>query len=168
MLRSISWARFGAVVFLGLAAYYAYVIMRFYRKELWEFIKGRKEIREVPGPGMARAREFGQAGSLAVGKAVNDQGSMFAGEAAKVGETPEMFKVMEKVIVLLRQLVNDSVATGIRREELEDRIKMVLSGYRQLMRTPYQVSINNFIQRTCTTNFSFLLTDKEIAELWES
>lgn len=73
---------------------------------------------------------------------------------------------MEKVIVLLRQMVSEAAATGVRREELEDRIRMLLSGYRQLVKTPYQVSINNFIQRTCTTSFSLLLSDKEIAELW--
>jgi hypothetical protein len=62
------------------------------------------------------------------------QGKIFPDTA--VGETPELFKVMEKLIVLLRQEVIEAAATGVRREELEDRIRMVLSGYRQLMKTP--------------------------------
>ena len=98
-------------------------------------------------------------------KAEGGQAALFPGD--KEGETPELFKVMEKVVKLLRQMFGEAAATGVRREELEDRIRTVLSGYRQLVKTPYQVSINNFIQRSCTTAFSLLLSDSEIMRLWD-
>lgn len=183
MLQSISWARFGAGVFIGLVIYYGYVLLRFYGRELSALL-GRGEVSSngirqgtevtkvgsgfVEGSGGSGAAEASAARGV-VGQAPQrmegGQGTMFP-EAA-VGETPELFKVAEKVIVLLRQMVNDAAATGVRREELEDRIRMLLSGYRQLVKTPYQVSINNFIARTCTTNFSLMLSDREIGELWE-
>jgi hypothetical protein len=156
MLHSISWAQFGAVVTIGLVIYYGYVLLRFYGRELRALVggggAGADGVMEVPA---AVKKEKG---------AASGQATIFP-EAA-VGETPEMFKVMEKVIVLLRQVVGEAVEKGVRREELEDRIRMVLSGYRQLVRTPYQVSVNNFISRVCTTNFSLRLSDAEIAELW--
>jgi hypothetical protein len=188
MLQSISWARFGAVLFIGLVIYYGYVLLRFYGRELRALfgggeagLNGTRQGTEgmkvgsgvVEGAAGIGAAESGTAGGGASGVGVDQapqrrdggQGKIFPEAAGE--ETPELFKVMEKVIVLLRQMVNEAAATGVRREELEDRIRILLSGYRQLVKTPYQVSINNFIARTCTTNFSLMLSDREIAGLWE-
>jgi hypothetical protein len=176
MLQSISWARFGAVLFIGLVIYYGYVLLRFYGRELRALfgggeagLNGTRQGTEgmkvgsgvVEGAAGIGAAESGTAGGGASGVGVDQapqrrdggQGKIFPEAAGE--ETPELFKVMEKVIVLLRQMVNEAA------------IRMVLLGYRQLMKTPYQVSINNFIARTCTTNFSLMLSDREIAELWE-
>ena len=83
MLRSISWARFGAVVFLGLAVYYPYVMIRFYRKDLWGFIKGRRDLREVPWPAAAPKKK-GLAGVTAVGEGSAASGVGNASERRKV------------------------------------------------------------------------------------
>jgi hypothetical protein len=155
MLHSISWARFSAFIIIILVIYYGYVLLRFYERELRALVgvgKGGSDgmTRETADVKKEKGVESGQA-------------PLFP---ETVGETPEMFKVMEKVILLLRQVVSEAAATGVRREELEDRIRMVLSGYRQLVKTPYQVSINNFISRVCTTTFSLRLSEAEIAGLW--
>jgi hypothetical protein len=176
MLHTISWARFGAVLFIGLVFYYGYVFLRFYRRDLVAFVRGKssgrgglagsaetsvKEAREIMDQRSAPAVNAVQTAA----KTRGGQAALFLGD--REGETPELFKVMEKVIALLRQLFGEAAATGIRRKELEDRIRTALAGYRQLVKTPYQVSINNFIQRSCTTMFSLLLSDTEIARLWD-
>jgi hypothetical protein len=197
MLHAISWARFGAVLFIGLVIYYGYVFLRFYRRDLVALLRGDRsgrkgmaesvetavkvaqgEVNEV-GAGVDRGVADRKSARAAGGaertesadvvqtpaKAEGGQAALFPGD--KEGETPELFKVMEKVVKLLRQMFGEAAATGVRREELEDRIRTVLSGYRQLVKTPYQVSINNFIQRSCTTAFSLLLSDSEIMRLWD-
>jgi hypothetical protein len=161
MLHSISWARFGAFIIIILVIYYGYVLLRFYARELRALVgvgKGDSDgmTRETVEVKKVKGVESGQAPLF-------PEAQVEAG----VGETPELFKVMEKVVMLLRQVVSEAASMGVRREELEDRIRMVLSGYRQLVKTPYQVSINNFIQRSCSTTFSLLLSDKEVAGLWE-
>jgi hypothetical protein len=197
MLHTITWAQFGAVILLGLVIYYGYVLIRYYGRELRAFAQGKKvgsdgkghpghadiishgPLLQGAGSGSAGSRGAGT-GSSAGGPAVqgpaagqvpvpagHGQGTIFPGPGTG-DNTPELFKVMEKAIVLLRQVVAEASAAGVRREELEDRIRTVLSGYRQLVKTPYQVSINNFIARTCTTNFSLMLSDAEIAALWSA
>lgn len=102
---------------------------------------------------------------MADGKASDGtQTALYAQEAA--GETLELFKVMEKVIILLRQVMTEAAGTGITREEVEARIRSVLAGYRQLRKTPYEEAINQFISRTCATTFSLLLSDAEVEGLW--
>ena len=95
------------------------------------------------------------------------QGVMFEEAAAEKPE-PEMFKVMEKVVALLRAVLNEGAATGVRREELEDRIQQVLVKYRHLLRTPYARTINHFITRACMTQFSLALTAADMHRLWGS
>ncbi len=164
MLHSITWGQFGLVIFIGLVLYYGYVVVRYYGRELSGFAQGNKNRQDRKGAKLEPAEEAKGAvtGGTSVGDQAAGQGSMFSERAAVEGQTPELFKVMEKVIVLLRQVVSEAAATGVRREELEDRIRMLLSGYRQLVKTPYQVSVNNFISRACATNFSLRLTDAEI------
>jgi hypothetical protein len=189
MLHAISWARFGAVLVVGLVVYYGYVLLRFYRRDLVALVRGKRSGVKGAGEGAETAVKVDRSGPKGPGvaatnrgmadqrperaadgvwpkaKAEGGQAALFPGD--REGETPELFKVMEKVIALLRQMFSEAAASGIRREELEDRIRTVLAGYRQLVKTPYQVSINNFIQRSCTTAFSLLLSDSEIARLWD-
>jgi len=94
------------------------------------------------------------------------QPTLFRGEQVAAGQSPELFKVMEKVIALLKGVVSQGVANGIQEEELTDHIRQVLTGYHQLKRTPYQVAINNFLIRTCTSNFSLLLDEERLEILW--
>ena len=107
------------------------------------------------------AEEFGHGRGLPG----EGQGVMFE-EAAAEGPKPEMFKVMEKVVGLLRVVINDGAATGVRREELVEKIQQVLVKYRHLLRTPYAKTINHFITRACLTQFSLTLTEEDIGRLW--
>jgi hypothetical protein len=63
-------------------------------------------------------------------------------------------------------VINDGAATGVRREELVEKIRQVLVKYRHLLRTPYAKTINHFITRACLTQFSLTLTEEDIGRLW--
>jgi hypothetical protein len=178
MLHSISWTQFGVFIFTGILIYYGYVLVRYYGQELRDFAHGKKPAGagKIPGTqgslaaGVAPGKGAGMASAAVVPEAGLrqdvGQGLMFPDQGAPDGDRPELFKAMEKVIILLRDVVNEGKATGIRRDELEERIQAVLSGYRYLLKTPYEVSINNFLTRTCTTTFSLALTDQDVTRLW--
>lgn len=93
------------------------------------------------------------------------QGVLFDVSAAGQSQ-PQMFKVMEKVVGLLRVLMNDGAATGVRREELEGQIQQVLGKYRHLLRTPYADTVNHFIMRCCMTQMGFSMTEDDVGRLW--
>jgi hypothetical protein len=172
MLHSISWGQFGAFIFIGLVVYYGYVLVRFYHRELIAFVRGKKMVAGESVQGSAVAEdgraEVGREKENGPGGVAGEQGTIFPAAVPEGNPAPEMFKVMEKVVLLLRQVISDGVATGVRRDELEHRIRQVLSGYRQLVDTPYQTPINNFIARSCATHFSLPLSDEEVAGLWKA
>jgi hypothetical protein len=42
MLHSISWGQFSLVIFIGLAVYYGYVLIRYYGQGMQQFAQGNK------------------------------------------------------------------------------------------------------------------------------
>lgn len=91
---------------------------------------------------------------------------LFGSKEAEPERTPELFKVMEKVMLLLKGVVSQGAVRRVSREELLDQLAGVLSGYHQLKGTPYQDAVNNFLMRTCSSNFSLLLGENELEVLW--
>ena len=108
----------------------------------------------------------GRDSPLSGGAGETGQVTLFKGEEPGPGQTPELFKVMEKVLTLLKGVVSQAVVAGTNRDELTDHLIEVLSGYHQLKGTPYQEAINNFLVRTCTSNFSFTPDEQELQGLW--
>jgi len=147
-------------------------------RDIWDWARGRKNKNK--GGNDEKGHEIkpaSQDGLKANGTAteknepVAGQGSMFPPSPAVEGltpavddKTPKLFKVTEKVAALLREVMNEAAATGVTRADLEDRIQKVLAEYRYLVKAPYEVAINNFISRTCRTQFS--LTEEDLRRLW--
>ncbi|HTR29901.1 MAG TPA: hypothetical protein VMH27_11570 [Puia sp.] len=154
MLKSISWSQFGLFLLLGAIVYYGWVAIRYYGRELRGFAN-RKATEKDPAEGAQSADAADTA-----------QPTLFK-EASADESAPELFKVMEKVITKLKSLVGEMTGKGIQRQELLDRLKAALAGYHHLKRTPYQVAINNYIERTCRTNFSLPLSEVDLEELWK-
>jgi hypothetical protein len=136
------------------ALYYGYVAVRFYRREIMGLLRGAKNNQQT---------------SNAQAPAVNsrpapEQGTMFP--VTSSDQASELFKAMEKVIGLLKQMISDGVTSGIGRDDLLDHIRELLAQYRHLRRTQYQIAINNFLVRSCASNFSLPLADEDLAKLW--
>lgn len=95
-----------------------------------------------------------------------EQPELFEGRVMGSDETPELFKVMDKVVSVLKSVVSQGVVGRISKEELLDQVSEVLRRYGQLKGTTYQQAVNNFLTRTCSSNFSLLLGEEELNELW--
>jgi hypothetical protein len=188
MLQSISWFQFGSFLLVTGAAYYGYVLIRFYWKEYTALLRGKGKKATNPSgldrhglqeevQGTRGAVEQGQsivygAGGVGASGSAGPSGTSVGGQPELFGaeelteKTPELFKVMEKVIVLLKGVVSQGMAGGIGREELMYQLKEVMDKYHHLKNTPYEVAVNNFLVRTCSSNFSLLLGEEELKELW--
>lgn len=149
--------------------YYVYVVGRFYRKEIISFLRGKRGAGQAPGkPVRPGAGKAGLPLAGPGGDVVPDprQPKLFQGTEEGAGAAPELFKVMEKVVGVLKSVVAQAVAGGTEKEELLDHIQEVLAGYGHLRGTPYQESINRFLMKTCSSNFSLVLGDMDLVDLW--
>lgn len=135
--------------------YYVYVGLRFYWRDILEVFMGK-------GGGARPGNKNGFAG------VVEDSGqpTLFKAEGPAPGQSPELFKVTEKVISLLKGVVSQGMVSGTGKEELMDHFRGVLGSYGQLKGTPYEQAINNFLVRTCAANFSFVLDGEMLRRLW--
>lgn len=176
MLYTITWGDFCSTMLPLLIIYYLFVTLKYYRHELIAVFSGRTEPRKGQVVQAAAVAPVPAAGGTITENApaqpglFDGQGGAVAGIDSPQGPeergTPEMFKVMEKVVAMLKGVVAQGVEGGIGREELLMQISDVLSRYPHLKGTPYQGAINSFLVRTCSSHFSLVLEDGDLGALW--
>jgi len=187
MLRSISWGQFTEFMLMATGIYYFYVIARYYRKEITAFFFGSHGRAPAPDSGKVEGKVVAMpelsAGKEGMSQRGNDlpglsqgnppghlpeveQADLFEAREGFPDQSSELFKAMDIVITLLKEVVSQGVADGINREELTDHIREVLASYHQLKQSPYQEAINSFLIRTCSTNFSLVLEGADLDVLW--
>jgi len=182
MLQSISWLQFGSFLLVAGGGYYLYVLVRYYRKEITSFFLGSgrkpKELSKPARPGASQgigewngSEQSGPfdrqvAPSGAVDKEESIQPGLFNEQGGPSDQMGESFKVMEKAIGSLTGVIKKGVAEKISRKELLNQLSEVLAKYGQLKDTRFQDAINNFLTRSCSTNFSLLLGEDELDVLW--
>jgi hypothetical protein len=98
--------------------------------------------------------------------AESDQAELFE-RSDKVAEGNELFMAMQQAIAVVRQVVTQGTEHKLDRENLLDHLREVLSNYRQLKGTDYAGTINNYLMRVCSSEFSLHLGEVELAELWK-
>lgn len=138
----------------GLAFYYVVVLAKYYRNEIRDLIMGKKRRPKAPDTGGGPAEEGGPG-----------QGDLF-GDKLSQEQVPELYKVMEKVIGQLKGVMDSAVIYKMNKDELTDHLQAVLGNYRQLKKTPYQVSINNYLTRICASQFSLALDERKLESMW--
>ena len=162
MLKGITWGQYGIFILLATATYYLYVVLRFWGAGIISRSGRRKsgaiDLKRVPGGGRASGDS-----SVAPG---SDQVELFE-QADKVAEGNEMFKAMQHAIGVVRELIAWAVQNKLDRENLLDHLHEALGKYRQLRGTDYAGTINNYLVRVCSSEFSLQLGEAELAELWK-
>lgn len=166
MLQSISWVQFCTALLVAGVVYYLYVLGWYYRTEIFRLLsRKRREAASAPG----RRELWVEPSAVVQAEAaarVGAQAGLFAEEVEGPDRTTEMFKVMDRVISLLKGVVSQAVTEGTERGELMEHIGEVLGEYGQLKGTPYEATINNYLVRTCSSNFSLVLGEEELEVLW--
>jgi hypothetical protein len=164
MLHRISWGDFSIFILVLTGIYYLYIITRFYRVEVLGFFvrKGQRSGGAANGrPDILKDGKRGQEGQTA-----GNQPELFQDEA-RTEQGDVLFKVMEQAIGQLKEVIKQGALNKLDRENLLDHIREVLGNYRQLQGTAYDQAINNFLMRVCTSEFSVILDEREVVELWK-
>jgi hypothetical protein len=165
MLKGITWGQYGVFIVLVTAGYYLYIGLRFWGAGIISSARRRKPgslyLKGVPG--RARGGVVGDESSAAPG---SDQAELFE-QTDRVAEGNEMFKAMQHAIGVVRELIAWAVENKLDRDNLLDHLHEALSKYRQLRGTDYAGTINNYLVRVCSSEFSLQLGEAELAELWK-
>lgn len=165
MLKGITWGQYGVFILLATVVYYLYIGLRFWGAGIISSSGRRrsgsvylKRVRGGVGEGKANA-DPGVASE-------SDQAELFE-QADKVAEGNEMFKAMQHAIGVVRELIAWAVQNKLDRENLLDHLHEALGKYRQLRGTDYAGTINNYLIRVCSSEFSLQLGETELTELWK-
>ena len=165
MLKVITWGQYSVFILLVTAGYYLYIGLRFWGAGIISSASRRKsgslDLKGVPG--RARGGVVGDESFAAPG---SDRVELFE-QGDKVAEGNEMFKAMQHAIGVVRELIAWAVQNKLDRENLLDHLHEALSKYRQLRGTDYAGTINNYLVRVCSSEFSLQLGEAELAELWK-
>jgi hypothetical protein len=165
MFKGITWGQYGVFILLATAGYYLYIGLRYWGPGMIPGSgrpkSGSIDMNRVP----SRSRE-GKEGAESTAAPGSDQAELFE-QGDKVAEGNEMFKAMQHAIGVVRQLIAWGVQNKLDRENLLDHLHEALGKYRQLRGTDYAGTINNYLVRVCSSEFSLQLGEAELAELWK-
>jgi len=156
MLKGITWGQF--LIFMGMVvgAYYMYVFLTYYWAEARGWLRQKAGTDKDNGP-VSGEPEL---------KATESQAELFEPNGPANGQDAQ-FQVMQRVIALLRQVIMQGIENKLDRGNLLDHIHEVLKENRQLRKTEYAETINNFLIRVCSSELALELGEAELAELWK-
>ncbi|HEY4064128.1 MAG TPA: hypothetical protein VGM30_19615 [Puia sp.] len=165
MLKGITWGQFGIFILVVTGSYYLYVGVRFYKSEvLGLFRKGKQNLsggnNNVPGGAGDPSKGESEP------KAAANQAELFgSGNPAHGGDV--QFQLTQRAIGVIRQVIARGIESKLDRENLLDHIREVLGDYRQLRKTEYAETINQFLVRVCSSELSMEVGEQELAALWK-
>jgi hypothetical protein len=165
MLQSISWFQFGSFLLVVGVAYYLYVLVRFYWKDIVSYFLGknrRSPVRQAPeGTAVLKSPRA----AVTIGTEV--QPVLSEGKDPLQDQSSELLMAKETVIMALREVVSQGKKVSASKEQLLEKIREVLAEYDQLKKTRYQSTVNDFLFRTCSSEYSLLLREEELEALWD-
>ena len=171
MLRSISWLQFSIFLLVVLLVYYGYWAWRFPLASLRQaflyvfFNRGERAVRNtVAVEGKASLENKVGAGVEVRADATGD--GAIAESSSQDSKGIDRFQETDIIIQQLKAGLEEAVASGLDRAGIERGIKAVLAARRHLMGTPFEPTINAFIERTCRAHFGWQLPPYELAGLW--
>jgi hypothetical protein len=138
MLSNVSWSEYLIGTGLLLAAYYLFVILKYYRQELKEIVSGKFTKRKQPE---YFPEDFMQENS---------------------------FDELEMVVNDLRYTILEKAGTGADKQILLDQLKIRLANYKGLDTPAYRAAINNYIMQHAKEICGAVFSEEELNEGWSS
>lgn len=136
MFHSVSWQQYIIFILVLLFVYYVYILLRYYRNELFHLLKGVKKLPAI-------LEENRNNKTLSPGN-------------AKLNELLEELKI-------LFQLASQRKYP---KEELMMALQLKLREYDQFKNTPFEIAVNNFIAEESENQCSIHLSVEDQRVLW--
>ena len=171
MLKGITWGQFLDFLIVVTGGYYLYVFVAYYKAEVlgWLTRKGGKKA--DPAGDTSGDHSGGspdETASTAMASEAARSVEAARNERADAGnDSGEQFRAMQRAIAVIRQVIAQGIENKLDRENLLDHIKEVLGSYRQLRKTEYAETINNFLIRVCSSELSLEIGEAELTDLWK-
>ena len=153
MFTGISWGTYFIVLALLAAAWYTYVVVRYYQPELKKFIGKNKKAQGLATDGDA-TNFF-----------IEDKAEMTpAGTFMEWQDTSQE----EEVSLLMRrikEIIGSAAGNPFNKEEFTNYLSLLFKEFSTLKDTSYRGAINEFTANTCTSK-ALPLTQEEVHVLW--
>jgi hypothetical protein len=136
MFTSVSWQQY--IVFISITAviYYIYILLRYYRNEVINFIKG---IKNTPAPSKEKNN----------GKTIT---------------TPD--ETLNELLGELKILFQLASRRNYPKEELMMALQLKLKEYGQFKNSPFEIAVNNFIANESDNQCSIHLGKEDQRVVW--
>ncbi|SIN77846.1 hypothetical protein [Chitinophaga niabensis] len=145
MLKNITWLQYFTAVFLILVPYYAFLLLRYYKRTK----AGTKDDSQ---------RSYEDA----------HQEEQEYTEEPDFDSIPEdLFTQAQELIAKLKAFLIRASNEGLEREELLVNVKSHLDDYPSLNIDAFRPAINEMIVAECDRNSSVTLSEREVDGLWE-
>jgi hypothetical protein len=145
MFHSISWADYFITILVLLAAYYTAVISIYFRKEAAGLFSVRNGKALFTTTGFHNISE----------------------KWTKKEETEHYFQIAAQLQEELHDLIGTAAVKKYPEEELLTGMQLTLRKYMLLAGTPFQVSINHYIQQSCSEKLSMTLQEDVLNRVWQ-
>ncbi|MFX1705736.1 hypothetical protein PV783_17340 [Chitinophaga sp. CC14] len=151
MLSSISWACYLIVAALLLGIYYCYVLVRYYRKEIKNFITRRPAEHEPTSS-----------------KPESNQLSLFEStdDTRPPNESVDLFSLAFELSARIKMVMEVAAAERYSKAGLIIILRKLISEYPAIKGTAFQVAINNVILGESKELGSNGLQDDDVSALW--
>ncbi|MFV8324935.1 hypothetical protein [Flavobacterium sp. ZS1P14] len=155
MFTNISWSNYLVVVVPLLVSWYLFVGLRFYPEELKDIMTRKRKL------------QFRGAGEESYSASDDDLRyldlEIIASESAA---SDTIFHEVDGLVKQLKNVIIDASQRKLTKQEFKDYMQLILAAYPLLRDSPYRSSVDELIVSECKKRGEVLLTQQEVALLW--
>jgi hypothetical protein len=139
MLNNITWSEYIIAMLVLLFVFYLFVILRYYRAELKQFLSGKGKLHPETGYDPGIQEDYSEDSS---------------------------FEKLELLVNELRDAILKKAGTGADRHMLLTQLKKRLSTYQGMQKPAYRIAINNYIIQHAKEICGVVFSEEELEAEW--
>lgn len=163
MFRNITWTNYIVVIIVLLAIYYLFIGIRFYFRDLQDFLTQRRKdnkhfLSDEIIDGIlqsSHAEPFEES-----------QSEQLIPDSSFAQTSDDTFEDIERLIVQLKEAICDAGTKTYTREEFFLLLRLILIEYPHLKDSPFQSALNELIVSECEKYGSIVISEEEVVMLW--
>jgi len=153
MFTGISWGTYLIGLALFTAAWYAYVLLRYYQSELKSFIGKNKKAQEL------------SAHEAAANFFIEDKAEMTPAGTFREWQDTSQEEEVNQLMRRIKEIIARAAGHPLNKEEFTNYLSLLFKEFSSLKDTSYREAINEFAATTCTSK-ALPLTQEEVDVLW--
>jgi hypothetical protein len=165
MFTGISWADYTITIALLLAAYYVFVGVKFYYRELQHLLLGKSELLVRFFPDKSNMQN-GEESDIQVQAIQPELFPSLANYAPPMEDTEDTIKQVQELTGSLKEAISIAVDKEFIKEEFILSVQLILKNYAFLKGSPAMGAINNLIASECERYGYIQLSAEERVMLW--